>query len=182
MKLVLGLKDLMSSTIKNFGVKNTKIVIVTAIPYTMDKYNKEFDINGLNKHELADAYFQSKMCNVMFTRQFAELYPLNSDGTGILCVSLHPGVGRTNLLDDRDENGNPVNKYGVLRGIIFFIWADTVPQLAYTQCYLALTNPSELKHGGHYINKKIQNVYGGVCDNDNLCKQLWDKSLSIINQ
>ena len=151
----------------------------------MDKCNKEFDINDPNKHELANAYFHSKMCNIMFTRQFAKLYPLNSDGTGILCVSLHPGVGPTNLLDDRDENGNPVNKYGVLRGALLFIFsffADNISQLAYTQCYLALTNPSELKHGGHYINKKIQNVYGGVCDNDNLCKQLWDKSLSIINQ
>ena len=52
----------------------------------------------------------------------------------------------------------------------------------YTQLYLALSDIKNLQNGGHYRNDEVQEILGGVADNDDLCKQLWDKSQTIIDK
>ena len=174
-------KELKPLLIRN---KDSRIIIVSAIPYEDPRANEIFDINDLNKYNQWDAYFMSKMENIMFTREFAKRYP-SSDNNGLKIVSLHPGVGVTDIFNKRDETRDvivPNNQILVsIFNVLFEYLGDSKEQLSYTQLYLSLTDIKNINNGQHYRNKQQQKVFGGIVDNDTLCQQLWDKTQKIID-
>ena len=177
MLLVLGLQDIMQKT-KDIS----RVIMVSAVPYEAKRYNDIFDINDFNKHNKWDAYMESKLLNIVFTREYAKRHPLRENK--ILIVSLHPGVGKTDLFKIRDElTENVQEPPWLLRQILYLIFdtlTDTIEQLAYTQIYLALQDIEGIKHGGHYRNDEEQIVSGGVVDNDEMAAEIYDKSVEII--
>eukprot|EP01084_Bolivina_argentea_P265926 450900_1 len=178
MYLVLQLKDLITIN------QNSRIIMVSAVPYEDAAMSEKFDIGNLNGYTQWDAYMMSKMENIMFTREFAKRYPNNKENNGLYIVSLHPGVGLTDIFRERDEHKDIIIRentimISIIRTVLHY-FGDTMEQLSYTQLYLALKDIKSLKHGGHYKNDIVQKVYGGVVDNDALCKELWEKSQKII--
>ena len=165
--------------------KDSRIIMVSAIPYEDPRANEIFDdsLNDLNQYNQWDAYFMSKMENIMMTREFAKRFP-SKDNNGLKIVSLHPGVGPTDLFNNRDEIRDvivPNNQILVsIFNVLFAYLGDSVEQLSYTQLYLSLTDIDNIDNGGHYRNEEKQRLYGGIVDNDKLCKRLYDKTEEII--
>mmetsp|Transcript_35227 Transcript_35227/g.56523 ORF Transcript_35227/g.56523 Transcript_35227/m.56523 type:complete len:370 (+) Transcript_35227:23-1132(+) len=166
--------------------KYSRIIVVTAIPYEVPSNNEIFDIHDLNKYDYWDAYMMSKMENIMFTREFAKRYPNDASTNYLHIVSLHPGVGPTDIWNLRDKQQDivvPNNQIMVsIVNTLFAYLGDSVSQLSYTQLYLALTDIKNIKNGAHYRNDQVQHVHGGVADNATLCEQLWTKSEQIIRE
>lgn len=70
-----------------------RIVNVSSIAHTRGEINTG-DLNSENSYDAAKAYEQSKLANVLFTRELAN----RLDGSGVTVNSLHPGIVDTELM------------------------------------------------------------------------------------
>lgn len=70
----------------------SRIVNVSSMAHQYGKINKE-DLNSEKSYSPIAAYNQSKLANVMFTRELAK----RLEGSGVSVYSLHPGVINTEL-------------------------------------------------------------------------------------
>ena len=149
-----------------------------------DSWNRIWNILNKNVYKGHDAYSMSKLCNIWFTKQFAKKYCINNNNNNCIAVVLHPGVGPTDLMVDRNENGERI--YSFMRKIvkkvilpIFSLISDNMEQLAYTQCYLSITNKYNLINGEYYRGTKIAYLRD-IAKNDEYSKKMWDISVQII--
>lgn len=67
--------------------------MVSSLAHTRGKINQT-DLNSDQKYDEADAYAQSKLANVLFTRELAK----RLNGTGVTVNALHPGMVDTELM------------------------------------------------------------------------------------
>ena len=129
----------------------------------------DFDsFKGETPYQPLRAYAQSKLANVLFTREFARR---NAD-TGITAYSLHPGGVGTNLFG---RGVVPRTLYRMLGG--FFSPARG----AKTSVYLATQDNIE-NHSGAYFNE-FQNVKSGSLKLSNdkaIAQQLWEVSEALV--
>ena len=133
-----------------------------------------FDVlNGKKKLEKYDglkAYSQSKLANVLFTKELARRYPEKN----ITANCLHPGVVRTSI-------GNKNSS-----GFYNFIWKFmkpfmiTVEKGARTSIYLA-TSPDVAQVSGQYFEKSKAKAPNKVADDPKLAKDLWELSERMIS-
>lgn len=72
-----------------------RIVNVSSIAHTFGKINRN-DLQSSSSYSSFKAYNQSKLANVLFTRELAK----RLQDTGVTANSLHPGVVETNLADN----------------------------------------------------------------------------------
>ncbi len=127
------------------------------------------DIHGRHQYIGLKAYSQSKLGNVLFTKQLATLLEL----TSVNAYALHPGVVRTRI-------GNKYNS-----SWISWIWNLAKPFMiseakgAQTSIYLAVDD--EVKHvsGGYYAKCRPAPVSDYAKDAD-LAKRLWTYSESLL--
>ncbi|XP_041447735.1 retinol dehydrogenase 13 [Drosophila obscura] len=70
----------------------SRIVVVSSLAHTRGAINVD-DLNSEKSYSEADAYSQSKLANVLFTRELAK----RLEGTRVTVNSLHPGVVDTEL-------------------------------------------------------------------------------------
>lgn len=68
-------------------------MVLSSIAHTRGEINTS-DINGEKNYDPAHAYEQSKLANVLFTRELAK----NLQNTGVTVNSLHPGLVDTELM------------------------------------------------------------------------------------
>ena len=71
----------------------SRIVNVSSIAHTRGEINTG-DLNSEQKYDEAKAYEQSKLANVLFTRELAKIL----DGSGVTANALHPGIVDTELM------------------------------------------------------------------------------------
>lgn len=132
-------------------------------------YRGKIDFENLKgekgKYRSMAAYSQSKLANVLFTREFARQYP------DIVCNALHPGVVATRF----------VNKHTVW--YVSMAWSVmklrmVSPQRgAQTSVYLA-TDPEAGKFTGQYIDENLIKRRGNPLSlNEDLARKLWSYSL-----
>ena len=86
------------------------------------------------------AYGQSKLANVLFSLQLAELLR----GTRVTSNSLHPGVINTDI----DRNLNPLTRFGF--GLLTRVSGKTIEEGAATSCYVASSDLLR-STSGHYF-------------------------------
>lgn len=70
----------------------SRIVVVSSIAHTRGQINAT-DLNSDNSYDPGDAYNQSKLANVMFTRELAR----RLDKTGVVCNAVNPGLVDTDI-------------------------------------------------------------------------------------
>jgi NAD(P)-dependent dehydrogenase (short-subunit alcohol dehydrogenase family) len=110
------------------------------------------------------AYGQSKLANILFTRELAR----RLEGKRITANCLHPGVVRTRF----GETGGPLLRFGIALVRPFFI--DEVKG-ADTSIWLA-TDPSlRGKSGGYYAKRKLARTTRAA-ESDGGARRLWDLS------
>lgn len=149
--LTLPLVDLLLKSEKG------RIVTVSSLAHTS---SPRIDFNNLNLEQHFDsyeAYAQSKICNIFFAYELAEILY----GTGVTSNCLHPGVITTKLL-----------KAG------FGMQGASVQKGAETSVYLA-TDPELDKITGKYFSNKTEVRSSSYSYNRAVRKQLWKVSEDI---
>ncbi len=124
---------------------------------------------GAAKYKGMAAYGQSKLANVLFTKELARRYP------NICSHSLHPGVVGTEIAGKNDN-----------KTAWRLIWKMISPFMlspnngAKTSIYLA-TSPEVLKTNGKYFDKQKEVEPTPLANDVNLAKELWEVSEKLTN-
>ncbi|MEI9991538.1 MAG: SDR family oxidoreductase [Rhizomicrobium sp.] len=127
------------------------------------------DLQLEKKYNLGRAYANSKLCNILFTRELAKRLA----GTGITANCLHPGFVGSNF-------GKNNVKSGFMRLVHRAVMAFGIsPEKgAQTIIYLASSPQVEGKTGGYYYKCKPATPTAAA-QNDADAKRLWDVSAKL---
>lgn len=122
----------------------------------------------VDKYDGLKAYSQSKLANVLFTKELARRYP----NKNIIANCLHPGVVRTQI-------GNKNSK-----GFYHLLWQSVKPFMitaekgARTSIYLA-SSPEVAQTSGEFFIKCKSKKPNPVAEDPKMAKELWDLSLEM---
>ena len=125
---------------------------------------------GAEKYKGMVAYGQSKLANILFTKELARRYPT------ICSHSLHPGVVSTEIAK-KNEN----------KKIWGFIWRIASPFMlsttggAKTSIHLA-TSPDVLKINGKYFDKQKEKEPSALAKDAKLAQELWITSETLTSK
>ncbi|KAL9041290.1 MAG: hypothetical protein Q9180_001374 [Flavoplaca navasiana] len=123
-----------------------------------------FDEAELKKQGPWTRYGQSKLANILFTKELASRYP------SITSVAIHPGVILTDLYASNQQS-NMLLKYGVkLLGPLFM--AD-VPTGALNQLWAATGKKTEMVSGSYYTPVGVRSKGSKLAQNKDLPPKLW---------
>lgn len=115
------------------------------------------------------AYAQSKLCNIMFTRELAR----RTADSSIKTYALHPGMVSTNLPSEA----------GWLLKLSYFLGSPFMKspnRAAESVCYLAAAEEISEKNGAYFKNKKPSSPASVALDNDKT-RKLWELSKRLCH-
>ncbi len=146
---------------------NPRIVNVSSEAHRPAKL--DFDnLQSEKEYKQFAAYCQSKLCNILFTRELA------SRMKGVMTVNcLHPGVVATNF---GRETGSGLMRFLIPIAAKFFMISPE--KGAATSIHLA-TSPEVAKVTGAYFDKKKIRKTAALGEDMQKAKQLWDVSLQL---
>jgi len=150
--------------------KNSKVINVSSNAHFRGKINFE-DLNGKTNYQGFTAYSQSKLANVLFSKDLA----VRQTGTHVSSYSLHPGVVRTGI-------GNKNN-----RGWMSWIWKMGKPFMispskgAETIIYLASAKQIAGLSGLYFVNSQPHPSSDLSLDKE-LASRLWDLSHDTVKK
>lgn len=116
------------------------------------------------------AYNQSKLANILFTHELSS----RLERTGVTVNCLHPGVVRTNLLEDYFRSVGAGFAFFLLRP--FFV---SPARGARTSIYLASAPELEGVSGKYFINSKEVKSSASSYD-ENAARRLWETSRRLV--
>jgi len=135
-------------------------------------YSGKLDFNNLNGEKsyfIFQQYANTKLMNVLFTRELAK----KLTGTGITANCLHPGMVRTKI---GNKNTNPF--IGAAWNIMAMIRGISEEEGARTSFYLV--NSEEVKNvtGQYFDNCKPKNP-SKLAQDDALASELWQRTVEM---
>lgn len=124
------------------------------------------DLNSEKNYDEGDAYAQSKLANILFTRELAD----RLQGTGVTCNAVHPGIVLT-------EIGRHMSIYKSWIAAMFlkpllWLFLKTPRQGAQTTIYTAVSSDLEGVSGKYFSNQKEAAVSEAAMDKE-AAKRLW---------
>jgi WW domain-containing oxidoreductase len=159
--LVTSLLDRLSAT--------GRVVVVASNAHRRARNGIEFDnLSGERDYTPMRMYGQSKLANVLFTRELARRL-----GGGQTANCLHPGVIATNLMRSVPQLGQLALKLAAP------LVLKTPAEGAATQCYLA-TNPGVAAVTGKYFRDCNPAEPWPVGRDDDAARRLWEVSEAIV--
>ncbi|MHA7963843.1 SDR family oxidoreductase [Paenibacillus sp. CAU 1782] len=147
-----------------------RIVVVSSGAYKIGRIHFQ-DINLQHGFNVAKGYSQSKLANILFTRELAR----RLEGSKVTVNCLHPGAVGTSLGVNRDT-GFGKSMHALLRP--FFL---TPLEGAETMLYLASSEEGGASSGNYYYKRKRQKLSARALD-DEAAKRLWDWSEEQIRK
>ncbi|KAI4826028.1 hypothetical protein KUCAC02_021685 [Chaenocephalus aceratus] len=132
------------------------------------------DINLEKKYHPWESYSQSKLANVLFTKELAN----NLKGTGVTSYSLHPGVIRTELGRHMWPE-MPLWKKVLFTPFMFLIKSPT--EGAQTTIYCAVEESLQNESGLYYSDCAPKTAAPQGLD-DEAAKKLWDLSAAMVSR
>lgn len=149
----------------------SRIINVSSRAHTRGTINFD-DLNSEKEYSFFRAYDQSKLANVLFTRELAR----RLNGTGVTVYALHPGVVQTELLRYSDFVNSRLGQ--VLRFLLTpleWLLVKTPIEGAQTTLFCALA--SELEGvSGKYYSDCAEKEPSLEAQNDTNAKRLWSIS------
>ncbi|XP_034479705.1 retinol dehydrogenase 12-like isoform X3 [Drosophila innubila] len=146
----------------------SRIVNVSSRAHTRGEINID-DLNSEKSYHEGSAYSQSKLANVLFTRELAR----RLEGTGVTVNSLHPGVVATELGRHMKILNNLFGRL-VLRTMLW-PFLKTPKSGAQTTLYAALDPDLNGVTGLYFSDCKPIKVAPAATD-DKMAKLLWEES------
>ncbi|KAL2721674.1 retinol dehydrogenase 13-like [Vespula maculifrons] len=124
------------------------------------------DLNSTEKYDPYEAYAQSKLANVLFTRELAK----RLKGTQVTTNAVHPGIVDTEITRHMTLFKNLYFKYFIKP----FIWPfiKSPKQGAQTILHVALDPKLDNITGSYFSNNEVANISDEAKD-DKLAKWLW---------
>lgn len=122
------------------------------------------DLQTTKNYSFMKAVGPTKLGMIMFTQSLAK----KLEGTGVTVNSLHPGLAKSNILNDL----SPFVRF------IFKMMSGSSEKCAETSIFLA-TSPTVEKVTGKYFEKKKEVKPGANATNPEHIKQLWDVSMKL---
>lgn len=153
--------------------RDARVVTVASTAHTFGTVDPEDLFYSQRKYTPWGAYAQSKAANILFAKGLAD--ELAAAGSGVLSVSLHPGVIATPLW----RHGNQWLTWLIHK----FILDKDVPQGASTSLYAALAPESALPAGAYLDNCAVASPNAECTDAEgSLRRALWAKSEQLIEK
>ena len=151
------------------GGAGARIVTVSSRAHERGRVDLD-DLNWETRpYNRMHAYEQSKLANVLFTRELAK----RLEGTGVSCYSLHPGVVRTELGRHIEDVVGPLKH--LLWGAIFF-FTKNCREGAQTSIYCAVDERAGRETGLYYSDCRVKLEMPQARD-DEMAKKLWEASV-----
>ncbi|KAG7154554.1 retinol dehydrogenase 11-like [Homarus americanus] len=149
-----------------------RIITVSSIAHTQGRMHWE-DLQMKERYEAKEAYCQSKLANVLFSRELSR----QLQGTGVTTYSLHPGVVQTELGRHIHQSVNGFIHWAFhFFGNFFF---KTVVRGAQTTIHCAVEESLATTSGKYYSDCAEKQPHPlRVCDDD--ARRLWDTSLQLV--
>lgn len=146
----------------------SRIVNVSSMAHRYGKINVD-DLNSDKNYDKGDAYDQSKLANILFTRALAK----RLQNSGVTVNALHPGVVSTDL-------GRHLKFYNGILGTIFvkpfmYPFMKTAESGAQTTLYVALEPDLERITGKYFSDCALKDPAAAALD-DTMGEWLWQVS------
>ena len=148
----------------------SRIVVVSSMAHssaTSSSFNFE-NMNSEKYYSKWDAYCQSKLANILFTRELAK----RLEGTGVTANSLHPGAIKTEL-----QRHIGTFEYMVFQ--VLYLFFKTPTEGAQTNIHLAVCEEVEGVSGLYFSDCKVKEPSKGAQD-DEAAKKLWEISAQLV--
>lgn len=145
-----------------------RIITVSSMAHSWSSINLE-DINSEKSYDKNQAYSQSKLANVLFTRSLAK----RLEGTGVTTYSLHPGVVQTDLWRHLNAPQRAIMK-------MVSPFTKNSSQGAQTSIYCAVEPSLDKESGGYYSDCAPANCSAAGKD-DVVAQKLWDMSCQMLS-
>lgn len=124
------------------------------------------DLEGKRKWSSFGSYAQSKLANILFTRELAR----KVNGAGVTVNSLHPGVVNTRLF----------SKFPKFLTSIFQLFMISPAKGARTTVYLA-TSADVHDTTATYFSKSKPKKLASQAQDDDMAKKLWEVSMTYLH-
>ncbi|KAK9736887.1 short chain dehydrogenase [Popillia japonica] len=143
----------------------SRIINVSSIAHKRGEINKE-DLNSDKKYNAGEAYAQSKLANLLFTRELSK----KLDGTGVTVNAIHPGIVDTEII----RHMSFFNSWLAAILIKPFVWPfiKAPKQGAQTTIFAAL-DPSLEKVTGKYFADYKEVETSSAANDDFTARWLW---------
>ena len=147
----------------------SRIINVSSAGHSMGSGKIHFeDINSEKSYRSWEAYFQSKLANVLFTRELSKRLA----GTNVAVNALHPGAVSTEL-------GRHSFVSSFLMEPVKWYFCKTPEQGAQTTIYCAVSEEMEGVSGKYLADCAIKEPSKPAQD-DEMAKKLWDLSEELV--
>ncbi|EDV36908.1 uncharacterized protein Dana_GF13190 [Drosophila ananassae] len=160
--LTLLLLDVLKATAPS------RIVVVSSLAHRFGTI-KQHDLNSEKSYSRKFAYAQSKLANVLFTRELAK----RLTGSGVTVNALHPGVVDTELIRYMRFFGWKIIKF--ISRPVYWVFFKTPKSGAQTTLFAALDPKLENVSGQYFSDCKPTSV-GSNAKNEKVAKFLWEES------
>mmetsp|Transcript_30565 Transcript_30565/g.63051 ORF Transcript_30565/g.63051 Transcript_30565/m.63051 type:complete len:392 (+) Transcript_30565:213-1388(+) len=161
----------------------SKVINVSSSAINMAPLGLDVDnLNGEKFYSAWPAYGQSKLANVLFTKELQRRADAAGE-TWLTTVTLHPGVVNTDLwryivgeekLTEMKSNGS--NSIESIAMNVASLFTKTSAEGASTQVFLASENASNLSKGAFYEEMKENRNILRYANDESKAKQLWEIS------
>ncbi|KAH8277840.1 hypothetical protein KR018_008509 [Drosophila ironensis] len=146
----------------------SRIVVVSSVAHHFGSINRD-DLNSEKSYNRKLAYCQSKLANVLFTRELSK----RLQGSGVTVNALHPGIVDTELIRNVDLLQLKIIKL-LIRPFVW-IFFKTAKSGAQTTLYAAL-DPSLKNTSGQYFSDCRSTSVASAARDDEVAKFLWEES------
>ncbi len=160
------LTNLLLDTLKASG--QARIVTTSSAAHSGARINFD-DLQSARRYTAFGAYGQSKLANILFTRELAKRLM----GTDVTANCFHPGVVATNF--GRSNGG--IAGWVFALGRPFFISPE---KGAETGIYLA-SSPNVAHISGQYFARKNVARTSAVANDSAVARRLWDVSAALVH-
>ncbi|KAG7488557.1 hypothetical protein MATL_G00036100 [Megalops atlanticus] len=143
----------------------SRVINLSSITHSMGKIHFE-DLNSEKSYHPVRAYVQSKLANILFTRELAR----KLEGTGVTVYAVDPGIVNTDMTRHMKSSLQMFVK-------AFSFLIRTPAEGAYTTLYCALT--PDLLSGGYYRNC-AQAECSRAASDDRTARNLWVVSCHLL--
>ncbi|PWA92438.1 NAD(P)-binding Rossmann-fold superfamily protein [Artemisia annua] len=159
-------------TARQTGVQG-RIVNVSSVIHTwVKKDNFSFNSMLQPKHYNATrAYAQSKLANIMHTKELAK--QMKAIDANVTINAVHPGIVKTGIIRDHK---------GIITDSMFFIASKllkTTSQGASTTCYVALSSKTEGVTGKYFVDCN-ESRCSMLANDDSEAHKLWKQTRALV--